>query len=170
MRDSDNSLSDLTDLHLAELHVAELLRQRLAVVGVLAQGLEEGRAALGRNDPEAIARGAAHQAELCRQWSKLEEQLRVQASKRRLLGCNREAAGSPASSPEAARSAELAEEWAALSARIRYLTRVHGSLLRHMQRSLVVWSHLISICQPTDALACAALEQPGAATRPYSGE
>ncbi len=167
MRDSDNSLPDVT----------ELLQQRLAVVGMLAQGLDEGRAALGRNDPEAIARGAAHQAELCRQWSKLEEQLRMQAAKRPLLGRNREAGGSrrgspassPASSPEVARSTELAAEWAALSTRIRYLTRVHGSLLRHMQRSLAVWSHVNSSGQPTYAPPCAGLVQR-APVRPRSGE
>jgi hypothetical protein len=168
MRDSDNSL--LPD-------VTAILQQRLAVVGMLARGLDEGRAVLGRNDPEAIARGAAHQAELCRQWSKLEEQLRMQAAKRRLLGRSRELASppastpasTPASSPETERAAELAGEWAALSTRIRYLTRVHGSLLRHMQRSLAVWSHINSICQPTYALPCAPLNQPMPA-RPRSGE
>jgi hypothetical protein len=180
MRDSDNSQPDQAELQVDELHVGELLRQRLAVVDVLAQELDEGRAVLDRNDPEAIARGAAHQAELCRQWSKLEEQLRMQAAKRRLLGRNREAGSSPANSPVSslpvsslteARSGELAAEWAALSARIRYLTRVHGSLLRHMQRSLVVWSHVNSICQPTYALPCAGLQQSATARhRPGSGE
>jgi hypothetical protein len=40
--------------------------------GKLAESMELSSLALARNDAEAIARGAAHQAELCRQWSCLE--------------------------------------------------------------------------------------------------
>ena len=137
MTDLDNSLPEL----------GQLLEQRLAVVGTLAESLEGSRLALGRNDAEAIARGAAHQAELCRQWSRLENELRLQAGGRRPV----QARGAGAGSPEEARSAQLASEWAALSAHIRYLTRVHWSLLRHMQRSLAVWSRVAASCEPTYA-------------------
>jgi hypothetical protein len=68
-----------TDKSLPEL--AALLDQRLAVVGGLATSLEAGRSALLGNDAEAIARGAAHQAELCRQWRMLEDQLRAKAAR-----------------------------------------------------------------------------------------
>ena len=61
--------------------LAALLDRRLAVVGTLATSLEESRLALLRNDAEAIARGAAHQAELCRQWGLLEDQLRAKADR-----------------------------------------------------------------------------------------
>jgi len=135
MNDLDNSLPEL----------AKLLEQRLAVVGTLAESLEASRLALGRNDAEAIARGAAHQAELCRQWSRLEEQLRAQAARRRILL----ASSIPAGPSEAERSAQLEAEWATLSTRIRYLTRVHWSLLRHMQRSLAVWNRVVASCAPT---------------------
>ena len=127
--------------------VEGLLGKRLAVVGALAESLESSRFALGRNDAEAIARGAAHQAELCRQWSRLEEELRAQTLQRRMLP----AAATSVDSPEGERSAQLAAEWAALSARIRYLTRVHSSLLRHLQRSLAVWSRIAASCAPTYA-------------------
>ena len=135
MNDLDNSLPEL----------AKLLEQRLAVVGTLAESLEASRLALGRNDAEAIARGAAHQAELCRQWSRLEEQLRAQAARRRILPVG----AAFTASPEAERSAQLEAEWEALSTRIRYLTRVHWSLLRHMQRSLAVWNRVVASCAPT---------------------
>lgn len=137
MNDLDNSLPEL----------AKLLGQRLAVVGTLAESLEASRLALGRNDAEAIARGAAHQAELCRQWSHLEEQLRAQAARRRI----QPAGAAPADSPGAERSAQLEADWQALATRIRYLTRVHWSLLRHMQRSLAVWSRVAASCAPTYA-------------------
>jgi len=135
----------MNDLHNSLPEVAKLFEQRIAVVGTLAESLEASRQALGRNDAEAIARGAAHQAELCRQWSQLEEQLRAQAARRRA----RPASSVAADSAEAERSAQLAAEWEALSKRIRYLTRVHWSLLRHMQRSLAVWNRVVAGCAPT---------------------
>ena len=75
MGDLDNSLDEQ----------AKLLEQRLSVVGMLANSLQESRMAFRQNDAEAIARGAAHQAELCRQWSCLEYQLRAEASRRRII-------------------------------------------------------------------------------------
>jgi hypothetical protein len=62
------------DISLPELSL--LIEQRLALVRNLAESLEASTPALVRNDVEAIARGAAHQAELCRQWSHLEDELR----------------------------------------------------------------------------------------------
>jgi len=135
MNDLDNPLPEL----------AKLLEQRLAVVGTLAESLEASRLALGQNDAEAIARGAAHQAELCRQWSSLEEQLRAQAARRRIQPVG----AASTASPEAERSAQLQTEWEALATRIRYLTRVHWSLLRHMQRSLAVWNRVVASCAVT---------------------
>lgn len=137
MNSLDNSVSEL----------ARLLEKRLALVGTLADSLEASRVALGRNDAEAIARGAAHQAELCRQWGRLEDQLRTEAARRRTLELP--AAAISAGSAEAEHSARLEAEWAALGARIRYLTRVHWSLLRHMQRSLAILKRVVDTCAPT---------------------
>src|SRR5271163_3914206 len=105
-----------------------LIEQRMAVVLHLAESLESSNLALVRNDAEAIARGAAHQAELCRQWSCLEDGLR------REVGGGRSAAsrGSSSNSGDAEPSAGLQADWEMLSARIRYVTRVHWSLLRHL--------------------------------------
>ena len=119
-----------------------LVNERLAVVRTLADSLEVSRLALLRNDAESIARGAAHQAELCRQWSLLEDQLRVE-------GERRVAAATSADFPEGEQSARLAAEWETLRGRIRYLTRVHSSLLRHMQRSLSILQHVVESCAPT---------------------
>ncbi len=135
MTDFDKSLSEL----------GRLLEQRIAVVGTLAHSLEASRLALGQNDAEAIARGAAHQAELCRQWSRLEDQLRAESVRRYALP----SAPISAASLEAQQSARLEAEWAALAARIRYLTRVHWSLLRHMQRSLGILKRIIDSCAST---------------------
>src|SRR5512147_2430671 len=110
---------------------SDLIEQRLLLVHHLGDSLEVSRSALLSNDVEAIARGAARQAELCRQWSVLEDQLQRQATSH-ASG----ARSSPENSPEVAHLAQLEEEWADLGNRIRYLTRVHRSLLRHMQRSL----------------------------------
>lgn len=139
MNSLDNSLSEL----------GTLLDQRLALVGTLADSLEATRLALGRNDAEAIARGAAHQAELCRQWSRLEDQLRAEGARRRALPAAAIAAGSP----EAEHSARLEAEWEGLRSRIRYLTRVHWSLLRHMQRSLAILKRVVDSCASTYAPA-----------------
>jgi hypothetical protein len=129
MNDLSNSLSEM----------AKLLEQRLALVERLADSLEASRWLLGKNDAEAIALGAAHQAELCRQWSRLEEQMRTESL--RVKSCN--------DTGSADRSAELAAKWESLSDRLRYLTRVHWSLLRHMQRSLSVLNGIINREAPT---------------------
>ena len=113
--------------------------------------------ALSQNDAEAIARGAAHQAELCRQWSCLQDQLKDQF-KDQLQNQLRREAGPPSAplsadasgnSAEAGHSARLQAEWETLGARIRYLTRVHWSLLRHLQRSLAVLNRMVDGCAPT---------------------
>jgi len=128
MADIDTSLPKLS----------ALIEQRLTLLRSLAESLEVSQLALVQNDAEAIARGAAHQAELCRQWQLLEEQMRLQA----------ECPSTPA--PEnGEHSARLQAEWDELGARIRYLTRVHWSLLRHMQRSLAVLNRVVESCSPT---------------------
>ena len=137
MNDTDNSLPEL----------ATLLHQRLALVGTLATSLEASRLALVQNDAEAIARGAAHQAELCRQWGRLEEQLRAEAAR------HLPAPAFASFSNEADRSAQLESEWQALRKRISYLTRVHWSLLKHMQRSLGILQRVVDSCAPTYAPA-----------------
>jgi hypothetical protein len=123
---------------------SDLIQQRLSLLRRLAESLEVSQLALVRNDAEAIARGAAHQAELCRQWSLLEDQLRPQCEPRPLA--NQPA---PGNSPEMLHSAQLEEEWNALGARIRHLTRVHWSLLRHLQRSLAVMARVVESCALT---------------------
>ena len=153
MNGLDNSLPEL----------AKILEQRIAVVGSLAESLETGRLVLGSNDASAIARGAAHQAELCRQWARLEELLRAEAARRRL----RTVAVSLQESPDSERSVQLESEWEALSTRIRYLGRVHWSLLRHMQRSLAIWSRVIDTCAPTYTPTPGAVVPP---SRPHAGE
>lgn len=133
MNDTDTSLPEL----------ATLLHERLALVGTLAASLEASRLALVSNDAEAIARGAAHQAELCRQWSRLEAQLRAEAARRL------PAPPAASSNSESERSAQLEAEWLALRKRIGYLTRVHWSLLRHMQRSLGILQRVVDSCALT---------------------
>jgi hypothetical protein len=125
--------------------LSRLIEQRLALVGSLAESLESSSLALVHNDAEAIARGAAHQAELCRHWSHLEDQLRRESDIRSAALL----AGSSADSPEVEHSARLQAEWKMLAARIQYLTRVHGSLLRHLQRSLAVMNRVADSCAPT---------------------
>jgi len=117
----------------------DLIEQRMLLVRQLAASLESSQFALASNDAEAIACGAAHQAELCRQWSALETQLR----------CHQTGQDCQEDSPEGARSAELQAEWKVLSARIEHLARVHWSLLRHLERSLNVLRHLVESCAPT---------------------
>ncbi|MGA2979058.1 MAG: flagellar export chaperone FlgN [Terriglobales bacterium] len=133
----------LIDTSLPEL--SKLIEQRLALVRSLTESLESSSMALAQNDAEAIARGAAHQAELCRQWSRLEDQLRREASRR----CAPPSAGASGKSSEAEYSARLQAEWKALGTRIRYLTRVHWSLLRHLQRSLAVMNRVVDSCALT---------------------
>jgi hypothetical protein len=110
-----------------------LLSSRLQLLRELAGSLESGQSALAGNDAERIARGAAHQAELCRQWGQMEEQLRREPEM--------QSPGSDWSGPSP--SAQIEVEFATLTARIRYLTRVHCSLLRHLQRSLAILGHLV---------------------------
>lgn len=120
-----------------------LTETRMLLLRGLADSLEASRSALLANDAEAIARGAAHQAELCRQWSELESQICGYA--------NRVPGDEPARAddPDIARLKQLESEWNELSARIRYLTRVHCSLLRHLNRSLSVLSRVAESCAPT---------------------
>ena len=136
MDDIDTSIPELS----------KLIEQRLALLRRLAESLESSSLALVRNDAEAIARGAAHQAELCRQWSRLEDELRREAGRRPAAP---PAAGVSGSFPEAEHSARLQAEWETLGARIRYLTRVHWSLLRHLQRSLAVMNRVVDSCALT---------------------
>lgn len=134
MDDFDNSLPALS----------KLIEQRLALLRSLAESMESSTVALTHNDAEAIARGAAHQAELCRQWSCLEDKLRREAARR-----TAPLAGDASGSPDTQHSARLQAEWEALGARIGYLTRVHWSLLRHLERSLAVLSRVVSSCAVT---------------------
>ena len=134
--------------------LSQLIERRLALLRKLAASLEGSTQALTKNDAEAIARGAAHQAELCRQWSHLEEALRG-ASARRGTAQNGAAQANTAHtdglghSAEAEHSARLQAEWETLGIRIRYLTRVHWSLLRHLERSLAVLNRVVDSCAPT---------------------
>jgi len=149
MADIDTSLPELS----------AIIEQRLRLLRSLAESLEVSQLALVRNDAEAIARGAAHQAELCRQWGLLEEQLRKagQSSTPSVeSGYDR--------SLDREYSARLEAEWDELGTRIRYLTRVHWSLLRHMQRSLAVLSRVVESCAPTYTAPGAGLSRPEAGT------
>lgn len=124
--------------------LSQLIERRVALVRSLAESLEASTPALVRNDAGSIARGAAHQAELCRQWSELEAELRRQAKLK--------TTASPAASGYShavSHTARLQTEWNALGARIRYVTRVHWSLLRHLERSLAVMQRLVDSCAPT---------------------
>lgn len=140
--------------------LGRLLDQRMRVVGMLAGSLEASRLALVNRDAEAIARGAAHQAELCRQWGRLEDELRAEAVRRRSVmgkdrlgkdrpGAARLGSGHLADSPGAEHTGEIEKEWTALRTRIQYLTRVHCSLLRHMQRSLAILQRMVDSCGGT---------------------
>jgi hypothetical protein len=131
------------DTSLPELSL--MIEQRLALLRSLAESLESSSLALVHNDAEAIARGAAHQAELCRQWSHLEDELRRETGRQSAWP----SADAATHFPETAHSARLQAEWKALGARIRYLTRVHWSLLRHLQRSLAVLNRVVDSCAPT---------------------
>jgi hypothetical protein len=135
--------------------LGKLIEQRLALLRSLAESLQISSLALVQNDAEAIARGAAHQAELCRQWSGLEEELRREAG-RRLSPPSADASGNSSqtsslqpNSAKGGQSARLQAEWETLGARIRYLTRVHWSLLRHLERSLAVLNRVVDSCAPT---------------------
>ncbi|MGD0414184.1 MAG: flagellar export chaperone FlgN [Terriglobales bacterium] len=136
----------MDDIDISLSALSKLVEQRLALVRSLAESLESSTPALVRNDAEAIARGAAHQAELCRQWSRLEDELRRAAESRSAAPPT---AGASGKFPEAEHSARLQAEWETLGARIRYLTRVHWSLLRHLQRSLAVLNRVVDSCAVT---------------------
>jgi hypothetical protein len=139
------SWPDMANIDTSLPELSALIEQRLALLRSLAESLEVSQLALVRNDAEAIARGAGHQAELCRQWGLLEEQLRRQAGHPSTPA----AENGPDSSLDRERSARLQAEWDALGVRIRYLTRVHWSLLRHMQRSLAILNRVVESCAPT---------------------
>lgn len=124
--------------------LSDLAEMRLLLLRSLAESLEASQFALARNDAETIARGAARQAELCRHWSLLEEQLRRESEKRPASEPGQAVDNSPAS-----HSKQVEREFAALSVRIRHLTRVHCSLLRHLQRSLAVLARVVESCAPT---------------------
>lgn len=127
----------------------DLLSMRLAVLRELAQSMESSQFALTGNDAETIARGAAHQADLCRQWSLLEEQLRPKAiTTSQHLDSAQAVSYIPNKVPEPA-ATNFEKEFAALTTRIRHLTRVHCSLLRHLHRSLAILGHLVDGCAPT---------------------
>lgn len=120
--------------------ITSLIETRLLLVRHLADSLEVSRSDLLANDVEAIARGAAHQAELCRQWSQLEDQVRRAREQSPTLATG--------GFPEAKHLPQLEQEWAELSARIRHLSRVHLSLLRHLNRSLAVLERVVESCAP----------------------
>ena len=132
--------------------LSKLIEHRLALLRSLAESLEFSSLALVQNDAEAIARGAAHQAELCRQWSRLEEELRREAGRRSAppsAGVSAQTNSLQPNFPKTEQSARLQAEWETLAARIRYLTRVHWSLLRHLERSLAVLNRVVNSCAPT---------------------
>jgi hypothetical protein len=143
----------MNDLDTSLPRLSQLIEQRLVLLRSLAESLESSTVALAHNDAEAIARGAAHQAELCRQWSGLESGLRRESDRRLPLSATRSAtrsaAGASCPTPETERSAQLEAEWETLGSRIRYLTRVHWSLLRHLERSLAVLNRVVGSCAPT---------------------
>jgi hypothetical protein len=135
----------MNDLDTSLPRLSQLIEQRLVLLRNLAESLESSTLALAHNDAEAIARGAAHQAELCRQWSRLEDELRRESDRR----LPPSAAGASSDTPETERSARLEAEWETLGSRIRYLTRVHWSLLRHLERSLAVLNRMVGSCAST---------------------
>ncbi|MGA2353198.1 MAG: flagellar export chaperone FlgN [Terriglobales bacterium] len=142
----------MNDLAIPLPELSQLVERRLALLRHLAESLESTMPALVRNDAEAIARGAAHQAELCRQWNQLECELRRRTKKR--SKAKRTASMAPADSGDsldASHSAELQAEFDALATRVRYLTRVHWSLLRHLERSLAVLHRVVDSCATTYA-------------------
>jgi hypothetical protein len=116
----------------------DLISTRLFLLRDLAASLESSQLALSENDAEKIARGAAHQAELCRQWSLLEDQLRGEPDRGSLSLVDAASYSSMPPSP----STDHDREFEALTIRIRHLTRVHCSLLRHLQRSLAIVAHM----------------------------
>ncbi len=132
---------------LAELpQLGSAIEERNSVMRELAACLEKSQLSLVRNDVEAIARGAAHQAELCRRWSTLETRLRNRFFRQPASGS---APDPKETSALGIRSAELQAEWEVLRSRIYHLARVHWSLLRHLERCLDVLRHVTESCAPT---------------------
>ncbi len=142
--------------------LGDLIAMRLSLLRNLADSLDVSQFALARNDAETIARGAARQAELCRQWSELEDQLRCESERRPPLPAEPTAGNSA----KALQSQELEQEFTALTIRIRHLARVHWSLLRHLQRSLAVLARVVESCAPTYAPEPVVLNE----ARPRAGE
>ncbi len=143
-----------------------LIEQRLELLRSLSASLQTSSLALVRNDSDAIARGAAHQAELCRQWSCLESELRRKTKER-----DDRPSVQGGQLAAAADSMRLQEEWEALARRIRYLTRVHWSLLRHLERSLAVMRRVVDSCAPTYLESAILTRDPrrGSAVRDSAG-
>jgi hypothetical protein len=155
--------------------LTKIIEERLAVVGALANSLEGSTDALVRNNAEAIARGASHQAELCQRWNSLEAELRrvmeqrlhlsliatpltanlptsPALADRRLpltLAPNESPDGTSSDVIAMQNSARLQAEWETLAIRIRYLTRVHSSLLVHLRRGLGILERVIGSCETT---------------------
>lgn len=156
--DGSGSNPSMNHLDISLPDLEPLLEGRLELLRTLAASMQISSGALLRNDAEAIARGAAHQAELCRQWSCLETELRRKAAEAESVGGSHsrsepaehgEMAGQSENVEQALRSSKLHAEWEALGKRIRYLARVHYSLLRHLERSLAVLHRVVESCAPT---------------------
>ena len=114
----------MDDLNPSLPDLSKLIERRLELMRNLAESLEATSLALAQNNAEATARGAAHQAELCRQWALLEQRL--------------PAANDPGSTPPPPTlepSGRLQQKFDTLAARIRYITRVHWSLLASRTQS-----------------------------------
>ena len=122
----------------------QLLEQRLSLVSNLAESLQASTEAIGRNEAEMISRGAEHQAELCRQWSALEEKLRHAARPSRPV-----LAPTNPDSGAAAPSERLRDDWEHLEGRVRCLVRMHASLLRHAERSMAIVARIVDAYAPT---------------------
>lgn len=139
----------------------DLIGTRVVLLRDLVHSMEGSQFALARNDAEMIARGAARQAELCRHWSLLEDQLRSESE-------HRARPTPPAGHPltDSHSSAQLQQEFTALTVRIRHLTRVHCSLLRHLQRSLTILVNMVDSRSPTYT---ADLSLLNVETRPQAG-
>jgi hypothetical protein len=135
---------------------------RLFLLRDLAASLEVSQLALSENDAEKIARGAAHQAELCRQWSLLEDQLQRKSDRGPFSLVDALSCSLKPPSP----STNHNREFEALTVRIRHLARVHCSLLRHLQRSLAIVAHMADTNAPTYAQELNLLH---IATQPQAG-
>jgi hypothetical protein len=138
----------MNDIGASLPELSRLVERRLLLLRNLAESMESSSLALVRNDAEAIARGAAHQAELCRQWSRLEGELRLETGRR----SSARSTGACGNSPQGEHFSRLQTEWESLEARIRYLVRVHRSLLRYLEHSLAVLHRVVDSCAPAYTL------------------